>query len=253
MNHWRYGAVATISLVLLTYAWAGHEHGVSVQTGRHATHGIHLIDGDGKALYLFLPDAQGASTCYDACAENWPPLLAVDRQHLNLSGDVRVDWIALHERTDGTLQVTYNGWPLYRFARDVAPGDAAGHARNDAWFLVGYRGAAVGTEPPAVADEPADDAFTAKMAAGQPLFASNCSGCHGGQGQGGAAPALDGRPRVQQKLVVINTILHGVPGYMPGFGAGLSDDEVAALATYVRNSWSNSFGPVDAEEVVRYR
>ena len=35
-----------------------------------------LVDADGMTLYMFDPDMQGASTCYDECAMNWPPLVA---------------------------------------------------------------------------------------------------------------------------------------------------------------------------------
>ncbi len=35
-----------------------------------------LADGEGRTLYLFTPDTEGDSTCYDQCAANWPPLLA---------------------------------------------------------------------------------------------------------------------------------------------------------------------------------
>jgi len=99
-----------------------------------------LVDSQGMSLYLFAPDDQGDSTCYDACADNWPPLAA--------EGDVTVGeglddgLVGTVTRTDSTTQVTYGGWPLYYFARDSAPGDINGQGVNDVWFLLSADGSA---------------------------------------------------------------------------------------------------------------
>lgn len=47
-------------------------------------------------------------------------------------------------RTDGSTQVTYNGWPLYFWAEDSAPGDTTGQGVNDVWWVVDAAGDAVG-------------------------------------------------------------------------------------------------------------
>ena len=46
-------------------------------------------------------------------------------------------------RDDGSMQVTYNGWPLYTFSGDIAPGDATGQGMDGVWFLVTPAGEAV--------------------------------------------------------------------------------------------------------------
>ena len=38
-------------------------------------------------------------------------------------------------RSDGTMQVTYNGWPLYYWAQDKAPGDTTGQGVNKVWWV----------------------------------------------------------------------------------------------------------------------
>ena len=43
-------------------------------------------------------------------------------------------------RDDGTVQVTYNGWPLYHFSGDTAPGDTNGQGLEGVWFLVSPTG-----------------------------------------------------------------------------------------------------------------
>lgn len=98
-----------------------------------------LVDGNGLSLYLFAPDAQGESTCYDGCASAWPPLVGTPS-----AGDgIDSDLLGSVVRTDGTEQVTYNGWPLYYFASDAAPGDTNGQAANDVWFVLSVDGNAV--------------------------------------------------------------------------------------------------------------
>ncbi len=98
-----------------------------------------LTDDQGNTLYLFTPDEQGPSVCYDNCAVNWPPLLegpvAGDGTDPSLFGTV--------DRDDGTTQVTYGGWPLYYFANDAAPGETNGQGVNDVWFVVDAAGEAI--------------------------------------------------------------------------------------------------------------
>ena len=43
-------------------------------------------------------------------------------------------------RSDGTKQVTYNGWPLYTYVPDKQPGDTLGEGIGNVWFAVSPRG-----------------------------------------------------------------------------------------------------------------
>lgn len=93
--------------------------------------GTILVDEEGSTLYVFIPDNQGASTCYDDCAGTWPALTGT------VEADDGVDAaVGTGERTDGETQATLNGWPLYYFAGDTAPGDTAGQGVGDVWFVV---------------------------------------------------------------------------------------------------------------------
>jgi predicted lipoprotein with Yx(FWY)xxD motif len=99
--------------------------------------GTILVDDEGITLYLFMPDAQGASTCVDTCAATWPalagPATAGDGVDEGLLGTAdRPD--------DGSTQATYNGWPLYHFANDTAPGDTNGQGIGNVWFVVAADG-----------------------------------------------------------------------------------------------------------------
>lgn len=97
-----------------------------------------LVDAEGMTLYMFDPDEQGASTCYDDCAAAWPPLV-VDSDPVAGEG-VDESLLGTVERDDGSMQVTYNDWPLYYWAEDEAAGDTTGQAVNDVWWVIGPDG-----------------------------------------------------------------------------------------------------------------
>lgn len=99
-----------------------------------------LVGPDGRTLYMFDPDAQGDSTCYDQCATAWPPLTVDDDAEPAAGEGVDAALLGTTERTDGTTQVTYDGWPLYYWAQDAAPGDATGQAVNDVWWVLDASG-----------------------------------------------------------------------------------------------------------------
>ena len=89
------------------------------------------------------------------------------------------------------------------------------------------------------------------MSQGATVFSDSCSGCHGAEGTGtGNGPSLDGNAFVESRNGVINQVLFGDSDHgMPPFADVLSDDEIAAVSTYVRNAWSNDYGIVYARSV----
>lgn len=89
--------------------------------------------------------------------------------------------------------------------------------------------------------------------AGKAVFMdSGCFACHGEFGYGGAGPRFRNDKLLAAKDYVVGQILIG-RGIMPSFAHKLSDDQIAAVATYVRNSWGNDFGPVSASDVAKAR
>ena len=100
-----------------------------------------LVDPEGRTVYLFLNDTDGENTCYDDCEANWPPLVADGDP---VAGDgVDASKLGTTERTDGTVQVTYGGMPLYHFAGDEAAGDTNGQEIGDVWYVVAPDGSPV--------------------------------------------------------------------------------------------------------------
>ena len=88
---------------------------------------------------------------------------------------------------------------------------------------------------------------------GSQIFKSGgCFVCHGEMGNGGAGPGLRGDPFLAITDYVVAQILLGRT-IMPAFGETLSDQQIASVATYIRNSWGNHFGKVDPQEVAQLR
>jgi mono/diheme cytochrome c family protein len=109
------------------------------------------------------------------------------------------------------------------------------------------------------ADDPADPAL---MKMGKTIYKDTCSRCHQPNGRGlpGAFPPLSGNAKLGKLDVAVTTVKTGHSGpihvegeeydeTMPAIGANLSNEQLAAVLTYVRNSWGNHFGGVTAEEV----
>ncbi len=105
-----------------------------VNVGSEASLGSFLVDSKGMTLYLFTKDTPNTSNCYDGCAAAWPPLLTLGAPTSGAGVDASL--LGTTTRTDGSVQVTYNGWPLYYFANDKAAGDVNGEGVQGVWFVV---------------------------------------------------------------------------------------------------------------------
>jgi cytochrome c6 len=92
-------------------------------------------------------------------------------------------------------------------------------------------------------------------AVGKDIFANNCAACHQPNGEGieGAFPKLAGNAFVSgDPKLVINTLLNGRGG-MPSFRDDLKDDQLAAVASFVRSSWGNTAPPITAAQFTAQR
>jgi predicted lipoprotein with Yx(FWY)xxD motif len=121
--------------------------------------GEHLAGPNGHALYVFKTDSANTSTCTDTCAQNWPPLTVAAGTTPSATG------VAAHlgtiTRSDGSLQVTANGMPLYYFAGDASATDINGQGKNGVWFLAATDGSPL-TGPdmsPAASPKSSDDGY----------------------------------------------------------------------------------------------
>ena len=84
-----------------------------------------IVDSEGMTLYDFHKDKGTTSACYGACESAWPPLTTSGKAQAK--GGAQSSMLSTTERKDGTMQVTYNGHPLYTFVEDKKTGEAKGN------------------------------------------------------------------------------------------------------------------------------
>ena len=103
-----------------------------------------LVDGKGITVYLFVADTGTTSTCNSACATVWPPVLTTGAPQAGTGATASL--LGTTTRTDGTIEVTYAGHPLYYFVQDKSPGDTTGQGVNNfggLWWVMSPAGAAI--------------------------------------------------------------------------------------------------------------
>jgi predicted lipoprotein with Yx(FWY)xxD motif len=99
-----------------------------------------LTNGKGFTLYWFVPDTSTKSNCNGSCATYWPPVKGPATAGAGVTGK-----LATITRSDGSVQASYNGHPLYTYVGDKAPGQAKGNGLNlsgGVWHEVTVSGAA---------------------------------------------------------------------------------------------------------------
>jgi predicted lipoprotein with Yx(FWY)xxD motif len=119
--------------------------------------GTILVDGDGFTLYVFTVDTEGVSTCFEGCAEVWPPVAAESE----IASDLDASIFGSAPRPGEADQLTIGGQPLYRYTPDGEPGATGGQGVNGVWFVVDAGGNMIGA-PEASSNtgtEPIDDGY----------------------------------------------------------------------------------------------
>jgi predicted lipoprotein with Yx(FWY)xxD motif len=99
-----------------------------------------LTNAKGFTLYWFVPDTSTKSNCNGSCATYWPPVKGPATAGAGVTGK-----LTTITRSDGSMQATYNGHPLYTYVGDKAPGQAKGNGLNlsgGVWHEVTVSGAA---------------------------------------------------------------------------------------------------------------
>lgn len=134
------GALAVLALAFTAFTPAAHAAGTTITTRTTPDFDTFLADGAGHPLYAFDADTQtkggkaAASACTGKCASAWPPVPAA-----SAGKGVKASLIGTMKRKDGTVQATYNGYPLYSFVRDKSTGEPQGEgleAYKGEWYLV---------------------------------------------------------------------------------------------------------------------
>lgn len=156
--HWFKGGILAGVLILSAAGAGGMSRGVEAQTpvqptpspeqpmsmsgesdvmvSQNAMYSAILTDSQGMTLYTRTTDMAGTSSCTGTCANNWPALQPSADMMSMMTSEAAMGMmvspqgassdLGVMTRDDGTEQLTYNGWPLYTFAHDIAPGDTNG-------------------------------------------------------------------------------------------------------------------------------
>ena len=135
--------VAASAAILAVGAFAHANNTTIVRVGQ-SNLGRILVDAHGKTLYMWAHDRTAKSTCNGQCAQYWPPLIA--RGKPVAQAGARAQLLGTSRRSDGRLQVTYAGHPLYYFVQDTRAGQTKGEGLTGfggRWDPVSAAGTAV--------------------------------------------------------------------------------------------------------------
>jgi predicted lipoprotein with Yx(FWY)xxD motif len=107
---------------------------LEVTVATDAKLGKFLAGEGGKTLYIFKKDTANVSNCTAGCVQAWPPL-TLDAGEQVKAGAGITGTLTTFARADGSMQVAYNGAPLYYYASDAKAGDVTGQGVGGVWFV----------------------------------------------------------------------------------------------------------------------
>jgi predicted lipoprotein with Yx(FWY)xxD motif len=118
----------------------------AVLTVRKTPIGYVLANANGYTVYWFAKDPRGGShpACAGSCLLAWFP---VKGQPAAAKGVTLAGKLGCITRPGGVMQATYNGYPLYTFGSDSAPGMANGNGSGGAWHVIGEKAPAAASAP----------------------------------------------------------------------------------------------------------
>jgi predicted lipoprotein with Yx(FWY)xxD motif len=149
-------AVAAVALVIAGCGGGGGDQATaasssSTSSGGSSTLNVSdtslgkvLVSSDGHTVYDFGKDTGSKSMCNGGCAGEWPPVTTKGKP--TAGSGVTKSMLGTTRRSDGTMQVTYNGHPLYTFSGDSKAGDTNGQGLDDfggIWWALSSSGADV--------------------------------------------------------------------------------------------------------------
>jgi predicted lipoprotein with Yx(FWY)xxD motif len=135
-----FGGAALVAVVALAAVLAASAHGSSSAatrlTVRSTEFGKAVFGPNGKVVYVFGADRGKTSRCYGVCAAAWPPVLT--KAAPKAGSGVEAKLLGMTKRKDGSLQVTYNGHPLYYYSADKVGKVMCQHANmhGGLWLII---------------------------------------------------------------------------------------------------------------------
>jgi mono/diheme cytochrome c family protein len=225
-------------------------------------HGAFLVEGPGHcgACHTpknFLGADENSKALQGGQVQGWfAPNITNDK--MRGLGAMSVDDIAALLKSGHNRIATVTG-PMAEEVEDSSSHFSDGDLKAIAAYLKSLPGGDHNETPVAESDP--------RMQAGKAIFRDTCSACHGIDGKGvpNLFPALATASSVRSidPTSAIRVVLRGARSVatkaeptapaMPSFGWQLKDDQVAAVLTYVRNSWGSAAKPVSANDVGNQR
>ncbi len=158
---------ALVSMLAVLAVAAPVSAATTVSLGTRTTSlGTFLTGPNGFTLYTLSSDGTGSSTCSGTCATAWPPLTVSSGETVSASG-VSGSFTTF-TRADGTIQVAYDGHPLYYFSHDTAAGQTNGEgivAFGGTWHVALATVAAAASSSPAASTAPSTGSAASSSAA----------------------------------------------------------------------------------------
>jgi predicted lipoprotein with Yx(FWY)xxD motif len=144
-------AIGLSAIALAATAAVAAPTTVSVHSAQISGLGKILVSGSGRTLYHISAEPKNIVKCTGACAADWPPLLVAPGTKPVAGPGVRLSLLGTVKRSDGKLQVTYAGMPLYLYSGDKKAGSITGQGvggiawLGGVWNAVAPSGAVVKT------------------------------------------------------------------------------------------------------------
>lgn len=129
-----------------TGSGAGSSAGAALKVTDNRSLGQIVTTGSGVTVYRYDADTNNPSksNCTGGCASAWPPVLATGSGMPSVTG-VSAGAVGEITRSDGSKQLTLDGWPLYTYAGDSGAGSTAGQGSGGTWWAVTPTGAKAGS------------------------------------------------------------------------------------------------------------
>jgi predicted lipoprotein with Yx(FWY)xxD motif len=129
------GSAATSAAAASGQSSQGSSSTATLKTAKTSL-GTVLTNSKGFTVYWFAIDTPTSSKCSGSCTTYWPPVIGAPQA---ASGVTLPGKLGTITRSDGSLQATYNGHPLYTYAGDKSPGQTSGNKVNGSgglWYAV---------------------------------------------------------------------------------------------------------------------
>jgi predicted lipoprotein with Yx(FWY)xxD motif len=139
----RFAVIAVVTAVAVSATVADAALPTTVKSTNISALGKILVSASGRTLYHNAFEKKNIIKCTGSCASEWPPLVIAAGAKPVAGAGVTASLLGTLKRSDGKIQVTYSGKPLYRYSGDKKAGDVKGQGGGGIWHVLAPTGAVV--------------------------------------------------------------------------------------------------------------